>query len=173
MPPNIKCQNSVYTTFIWHDKVKYDIDFIISKILKIQSLEPSEGQGRWNFSLVAWCSLLFACCSLLSARCSLLSSRCSLLSACCSLLSARCSLLSARCSLLFARCSLLFARCSLLFAHCSLLFARCSLLFARCSLHFALYFSLFAQQDTLKDFFGVKVNKRFSISICTKSLICE
>ena len=77
---------------------------------------------------------------------------------------------------LVARCSLLSARFSLLFACCSLLSLRCSLLVARLLVvrHFlvgALYFLLVAQQEILKDFFWVKVNRRFSISICTKILI--
>ena len=55
----------------------------------------------------------------------------------------------------------------------SLLVAHYFLLLARCSLHFARYFLLVARQEILKDFFLVKVNKRFSILICTKSLICE
>ena len=67
---------------------------------------------RWNFSLVARCSLLFA-------HSSLHFSRCSLIFACCSLHFACFLLRFARCLLLFAHCSLLFARCSLLFTHCS------------------------------------------------------
>ena len=66
--------------------------------------------GRWNFSLVAGCSLRFV--------------HCSLPFACCSLLFARCSLLFARCSLLFACCSLLFARYFLLVVCYFLLVAR-------------------------------------------------
>ena len=58
---------------------------------------------RWDFSLVALCSLLFP----------------------------RCSLLFARCSLLFAPWSLLFAHCSLLFARYFLLVARYFLHVAR------------------------------------------
>ena len=98
--------------------------------------------GRWNFSLVARCWLLFARCWLLFAHC---------------------SLLFAHCSLLFAHCWLLFARCWLLFAHCSLLFI-CSLLVTICSLVFTFYSLL--DKKFWRIFFG-KVNKRFSISICT------
>ena len=47
------------------------------------------------------------------------------------------------------------------------------LLVARSFLLVALYFLLVARQEILKDFFLVKVNKRFFILICTKSLICE
>ena len=108
-----------------------------------------------------------------------------------SLLVARYFLLVTFCSLLFVRCSLLFACCSLLFASCSLLFAPCSLLLARYFLLVARYFLLVtfcsllvtflvtfclllvARQEILKDFFSVKINKRFSIWICTRSLICE
>ena len=70
---------------------------------------------------------------------------------------------------LFDRCSLLFARCSLLVTFCSLLVTFCWLLFARCLLLFARYFFLVARQEILNDFF-FKVNKRFSILICTKVL---
>ena len=49
----------------------------------------------------------------------------------------------------------------------------CSLLIARYFLLLARYFLLVARQEILKDFFLVKVNKRFFILICTKSLICE
>ena len=49
----------------------------------------------------------------------------------------------------------------------------CSLLVARYFLLVARYFLLVARQEILKDFFLAKVNKRFSILICTKSLIWE
>ena len=52
---------------------------------------------RWNFLLVALCSLVFARCSLLSARCSFFF--CSLLVTFCSLLDTFCSLLVTFCSL--------------------------------------------------------------------------
>ena len=72
--------------------------------------------------------------------------------------------LLARCSLLFARRSLLLlvVRCSLLFARCSLLFARCLLLFTRCSAR--------SSEDL---FLSKSKQKKFSILICTKSLICD
>ena len=50
---------------------------------------------------------------------------------------------------------------SLLVTHYFLLVARCSLLFPCCSTR------------NSEGFFLVKVNKRFSILICAKSLICE
>ena len=142
--------------------------------MQCRKTKPSNYRGknnlRWNFSLVARCSLLFAHCSLHFSRCSLIFARCSLHFACflllfahCSLLFARCLLLSARCSLRFARCLLLFARCLLLFARCSLLFARCLLLFARCSL-------LFTHCSTRN---SEGLTKKFSILISAKSLICE
>ena len=79
--------------------------------------------------------------------------------------------LVARCSLLFARCLLLFARCLLLFARCSLLVTFCSLLVTFCSLLVTFYSLL--DKKFWRIFFGVKVNKRFFILICTKNLICD
>ena len=63
--------------------------------------------------------------------------------------------------LLVACCLLLFARCSLVFASCLLLLTRCSILFTHCS------------TKSSGGIFWVKVNKNFSILICTKSLIRE
>ena len=63
-------------------------------------------------------------------------------------------------SLLVARYFLLVTFCSLLSVRCSLLFARCSLLFTRCS-------------TRNSEGFFFKVNKKFSILICVKTLICE
>ena len=65
---------------------------------------------------------------------------------------------------LFPRCSLLVARCLLLVTFCSLLVTFCSLLVTFWSL---------LDKKFWRIFFLVKVNKRFSILICTKSLICE
>ena len=70
-------------------------------------------------------------------------------------------------------CSLLFARCLLFFACYFLLVARYFLLVARYFLLVARYFLLVARQEILNDFFLIKINKKFSILICTKSLICE
>ena len=78
----------------------------------------------------------------------------------CSLFVSFCSLLVTFCSLFVTFCSLFVTFCSLLVFFCSLLFARYSLLFTRCS-------------TRNSGFFLVKVNKRFSTLICTKSLICE
>ena len=71
-----------------------------------------------------------------------------------------------------ACCLLLVTFCSLLVTFCFLLFARSSLLSACYFLLVGRYFLLVAQQEILKNFCLVKVNKRFSILICTKSLIC-
>ena len=75
--------------------------------------------------------------------------------------------------LLVPRYFLFVARYFLLIARYFLLVARYFLLVARYFLLVACYFLLVARQEFLKDFFCVKVNKRFSILICTKRLICE
>ena len=56
---------------------------------------------------------------------------------------------------------------------CSMLVARYVLLLASYLLLVAHYFFLVARQVILKNFFLANVNKRLSILICTKSLICE
>ena len=66
----------------WNRKAKC-MSFIIKAYIKIvlisrQGTSRSQIKVRWNFLLVACCSLVFACCSLLFTRCSLLFTRCSL-----------------------------------------------------------------------------------------------
>ena len=89
----------------------------------------------------------------------------------CSVLVTFCLLFVTFCSLLVTFCSLLVTFCSLLVTFCLLLVTFCLLLVTFCSLLVTFYSLL--NEKFWKTFFWVKVNKKFSILFCTKSLTCE